>query len=314
MLGPSVLRESRQPGRFSLVVMPLAAVGGGHEHEAFAERIADDLTMDLTRIPGTLVIARSTADSYRGRAVDARSIGRELGVRYIVEGSVQRATAEVVLNLRLVDAQADGIVWSERFAGARDDLQALQGSVTSRVARTLQLALVEDEADRAKRHPSVNPEEALELFRAQLRENPDHAPAWMWAANAHLQLGDYAAAAAHAEHAIGLSPHDPDLPHFYGVLSRARLHGGDAAGALAAAEHAVRAPGPNRYAPLLVAAATMALGDTERARRVMAEFLARNPGFNAESLRASRPLAGPGHSEREERYIASLVQAGLPAR
>jgi len=313
-LGPSMMPESHNPGPFSVVVLPLATVGSDASQDDFADGIADDLTTDLSRIPGTFVIARSTADSYRGKAIDARGIGRELGVRYIVEGSVQHAGAEVVLNLRLVDAQADGIVWSERFAGVHDDLGALQRRVTARIARTLQLVLIEDEAARAKRHPSVNPEEALELFRAQIRENPSYAPAWMWAAIAHIQLGDYAAAAAGAEQAIRLSPHDASLPYFYSVLSRARLHGGDAAGALAAAEQAARSPGPNRYAPLLVAAAAMELGDTERARHVMAEFLARNPGYSAASLRASRLPIGPRNGEREEHYIASLVAAGLPVR
>jgi TolB-like protein/DNA-binding winged helix-turn-helix (wHTH) protein len=313
-LGPSMMPAPPNAPASSVVVLPLASAGGDASQEAFADGIADDLTTDLSRIPGTFVIARSTADSYRGKPIDARVVGRELGVRYLVEGGVQRAGAQVLLNVRLVDAQADGIVWSERFDGVPDDLDALQRRVALRIARTLQLVLMEEEAARSKRHPSVGPEEALELFRAQVRENPGYAPAWMWAATAHIQLGDYAAAAADAEQAILLSPNDTRLPFFYSVLSRARLHGGDAAGALAAAEQAARSPGPNRYAPLLVAAAAMELGDTGRARQVITEFLARNPGYSAASLRETRLPVGPRNGEVEERYIASLVAAGLPKR
>jgi TolB-like protein/DNA-binding winged helix-turn-helix (wHTH) protein len=313
-LGPSMVPGSRNAPASSVVVLPLANAGGDAGQQAFADGIADDLTTDLSRIPGTFVIARSTADSYRGKPVNARAVGRELGVRYIVEGGVQRAGAQVVLNVRLVDAQADGIVWSERFDAVPDDLDALQRRVTLRIARTLQLVLMEEEAARSKRHPSVGPEEALELFRAQVRENPGYAPAWMWAATAHIQLGDYAAAAADAEQAIRLSPNDTRLPFFYSVLGRARLHAGDAAGALAAAEQAARSPGPNRYAPLLVAAAAMELGDTGRARQVINDFLARNPGYSAVSLRESRLPVGPRNGDAEERYIASLVAAGLPKR
>jgi TolB-like protein/DNA-binding winged helix-turn-helix (wHTH) protein len=323
-LGPVQPTQVARPeaSAFSVVVLPFTSVGN-HAGEpdiasagavAVADAIADDLTTDPSRIPDTFVIARSTADSLRGKPVDARTIGRELGVRYLVEGSVQRAGNQASLNVRLVDAQYDGIVWSERFDGARDDLGALQRRVSVRIARTLQLVLIEDQAAHARRHTWADPEQALALLRVQLDENPGYAPAWLWAAIAHLQLGDHAAAAAHAEQAIRLAPGDARLPFFYSVLSRARLQGGDAAGALAAAEQAARAPGPNRYAPLLVAAAAMQLGDSERARQVMARFVARNPGTSAATLRASRAPAGPGSSERDERYIALLVAAGLPER
>lgn len=303
-LGLSVEPSPAEAPPYSLAVLPLAG------DAALADGLADDLTTDLSRIPGAFVVARRNADGYRDRPLDARGIGRELGVRYLVEGSVQRAGADVALNLRLVDAQAGGVVWSERFADAESgDLRR----ISQRIARSLQLVLIEDEAAREQRHPSANPEQALQRWRARLRDDPHQPTAWLWTAVARLQLGDYAGAAADAEQAIRLAPDDERAPLFFGVLGRAKLYAGDAAGALAAAEQAARLPGPSRYAPLLVAAAAMQLGDAERARRAVAEFAARNPGYSAASLRAARP-AGARDGERDERYIASLVAAGLPER
>lgn len=297
----------------SVVVLPVTTSGDA-SRDGFADAIVDELTTDLSMIPGTFVIARSSAERYRGRSIDARAVGRELGVRYIVEGSVQHAGAQIVMALRLVDAQGGGIVWSERFEGARDDLGGLQRRISTRASRMLQIALMEDDAARANQHGRLDPEQTLELFRAQLRDNPGYAPAWMWAAIAHLQLGDHDSAAAHAQEAIRLSPHDPRLPYYYGLLGRARLHAGDAAQALAAAEQAMRLPGANRFAPLLVAAAAMELGDGARAREVVARFLERNPGYSAGALRAGRMPLGPGNRNSEERYVATLVAAGLPER
>ncbi len=315
VLGWSILAGGRDLApSYSVLVLPLATSGAAAARDDFADALTDDLTTDLSLIPGTFVIARSTAERYRGQAIDARAVGRDLNVRYLVEGRVQRAGAQVALVLRLVDAQGGGIVWSERFEGTQGDLGTLQRRVSTRVARMLQIALMESESARTMQHGSPDPEQTLELFRAQVRDNPGYAPAWMWAAIAHLQLGDPVAAATHAQEAIRLSPLDARLPYYYSLLGRARLHGGDAAGALAAAEQATRLPGANRYAPLLVAAAAMELGDTSRAHEVMAQFLGRNPGYSAAALRAGRMPVGPRNGEREERYVAALVAAGLPER
>jgi tetratricopeptide (TPR) repeat protein len=127
-----------------------------------------------------------------------------------------------------------------------------------------------------------------------------------------MQLGRFGEAAASAERAIQLSPRDARLPYFYSVVARARLHGGDAKAALDAAEHATRATGPNRYAPLLVAGAAMRLGDRERARRVVAEFTAHNPGYTTASMRAGAADWGEPYREREEALIEGLRTAGLP--
>lgn len=142
----------------SIVVLPLVNVGGDREQDYFAEGLTEDLSTDLSRIPQSLVIARSSAQAYKGQAVDARRIGRELGVRYLLEGSVQRLGDQVRLNLRLIDAESARELWADRMDGSRTDLAALQTSVTGVVARTLHLQLAEAEAQRALRVRPVNPD------------------------------------------------------------------------------------------------------------------------------------------------------------
>ncbi len=142
----------------SIVVLPLVNVGGDREQDYFAEGLTEDLSTDLSRIPQSLVIARSSAQAYKGQPLDARRIGRELGVRYLLEGSVQRLGDQVRLNLRLIDAESARELWADRMDGSRADLAALQNSVTGVVARTLHLQLAEAEAQRASRVRPVNPD------------------------------------------------------------------------------------------------------------------------------------------------------------
>ncbi|MEQ1684389.1 MAG: winged helix-turn-helix domain-containing protein [Burkholderiaceae bacterium] len=142
----------------SIVVLPLVNLGGDREQDYFAEGLTEDLSTDLSRIPQSLVIARSSAQAYKGQPVDARRIGRELGVRYLLEGSVQRLGDQVRLNLRLIDAESARELWADRIDGSRTDLAALQTSVTGVIARTLHLQLAEAEAQHALRVRPVNPD------------------------------------------------------------------------------------------------------------------------------------------------------------
>jgi TolB-like protein/DNA-binding winged helix-turn-helix (wHTH) protein len=142
----------------SIVVLPLVNVGGDREQDYFAEGLTEDLSTDLSRIPQSLVIARSSAQAYKGQPVDARRIGRELGVRYLLEGSVQRLGDQVRLNLRLIEAESARELWADRIDGSRTDLAALQTGVTGVVARTLHLQLAEAEAQRVVRVRPLNPD------------------------------------------------------------------------------------------------------------------------------------------------------------
>ncbi len=134
--------------RLSIVVLPFANYSNDPQQEYFADGITEDLTTDLSRIEGSLVIARNTAFSYKGKPIDARRIGRELGVRYLLEGSVQRSGNRVRVNVQLVDAETDAHLWAERFDRDVGDLFALQSEITARIARALQSQLAIAEAAR----------------------------------------------------------------------------------------------------------------------------------------------------------------------
>ena len=138
--------------RLSMVVLPFANLSNDPQQEYFADGITDDLITDVSRIEGSVVIARNTAFTYKGKQLDARKIGRELGVRYVVEGSVQRSEKAVRINVQLVDAETGAQLWAERFDRDLGDLFALQNEITARVARALQSQLAIAEAARPTTH------------------------------------------------------------------------------------------------------------------------------------------------------------------
>jgi TolB-like protein/Tfp pilus assembly protein PilF len=129
--------------RMSIVVLPFANLSSDPEQEYFADGITDDLTTDLSRISGSFVIARNTAFHYKARAVDVKRLGRELGVRYALEGSVRRAGDWVRVNIQLTDAESGRHLWADRFDTHRANLAESQNEIVGRLARTLNLKLVE---------------------------------------------------------------------------------------------------------------------------------------------------------------------------
>jgi TolB-like protein len=141
--------------RLSIVVLPFANLSSDPEQQYFADGMTDDLTTDLSRITDMFVIARNTAFTYRNDQSDAKQIGRELGVRYLLEGSVQRSGSQVRVNAQLIDAETNAHLWAERFDGDTGDLFALQDEITSRIAVALNLELVDAEAARPSRHPDA---------------------------------------------------------------------------------------------------------------------------------------------------------------
>jgi TolB-like protein len=141
--------------RLSIVVLPFTNLGGDPEQEYFADGITDDLTTDLSRISGSFVIARNTAFTYKGKGADARQIGRELGVRYVLEGSIRRSGSQARVNVQLVDAETGAHLWADRFDRDTGDLFGLQNEITGRIARALQLELTIAEARRLAEHPDA---------------------------------------------------------------------------------------------------------------------------------------------------------------
>ena len=139
--------------RLSIVVLPFANIGDHPEQEYFVDGVTESLTTDLSRISGSFVIARNTAYTYKGRSVDVRAIGRELNVRYVMEGSVQRAAARMRVNVQLIDAESGAHVWPERFDKPLADIFDMQDEIVAHLARQLDTALVSAEARRAAQLP-----------------------------------------------------------------------------------------------------------------------------------------------------------------
>ena len=142
----------------SIVVLPFANLSSDREQDYFADAITGDLTTDLSRISGSVVIAHSTAATYRETPVDVRQIGRELGVRYILEGSVRRMGEQVEVNAQLIDAGSGAHLWADRFNTDRRNLPQAQNEIVGRLARTLDLELVAAASRRIEQERQTNPD------------------------------------------------------------------------------------------------------------------------------------------------------------
>jgi adenylate cyclase len=149
-----------EPAHLSIVVLPFTNLSGDASQDYFADGITDNLTTDLSRIRNSFVIARNTAFTFKGNTVDAREIGKELGVRYVLEGSVQRDQNRVRVNAQLIDAASGAHLWADRFEEDVADLFKLQDQVVARLANALGYELVQAEAE-AGAH-SKNPD-AIDL-------------------------------------------------------------------------------------------------------------------------------------------------------
>jgi adenylate cyclase len=141
--------------RLSIVVLPFANLSDDREQQYLADGITDDLTTDLSRMAGMFVISRNTAFTYNDKPVDARQIGRELGVRYLLEGSVRRSGNRVRVNAKLINTETCAHLWAERFDHDTVDLFALQDEITTRIGVALNLELIGTEAARPTSDPNA---------------------------------------------------------------------------------------------------------------------------------------------------------------
>jgi TolB-like protein/class 3 adenylate cyclase len=150
---PPLVSEGRNAGppRLSIVVLPFANSGGDPEQEYFADGVTESLTTDLSRMSGMVVIGRSTAITYKGKGVDLKQIGRDLNVRYVLEGSIQRGGGRMRVNVQLIDAETGSHLWAERFDKPVADLFDMQDEIVARLAAQLQTELIVAEARRAER-------------------------------------------------------------------------------------------------------------------------------------------------------------------
>ncbi len=147
--------------RLSIVVLPFVNIGDDPEQDYFVDGVTESLTTDLSRIHGSFVIARNTAFAYKGHLPDARQIGRELNVRYVLEGSVRRGGNRLRINVQLIDAETCIHLWAERFDKPVTNLLDIQDEIVSRLANTLDSELIAAEAQRASRSPHPD---AMDLY------------------------------------------------------------------------------------------------------------------------------------------------------
>jgi adenylate cyclase len=195
---PGQRADSPDAPRLSIVVLPFSNLSGDPSQEYFADGITEDLTTDLSRIAGSFVISRNTAFTFKGKAVDVRQVGRELGVRYVLEGSVRRMGGTVRVNAQLIDAGTGAHLWAEQMDVDQGAVATSQDNfgIANRLARTLSVELVNVEGRRA---PRANPDavdltlrgwsvlnagpnkdevqQSVTLFEEALRIDPDNGQA-----------------------------------------------------------------------------------------------------------------------------------------
>jgi len=165
------------PPRLSIVVLPFANLSGDPEQDYFVDGVTESLTTDLSRISGSFVIGRHTAFTFKGKAVDLEQIGRELNVRYVLEGSVQRSGNRLRVNVQLIDAETGNHLWAERFDKPVTDLFDMQDEIVARLANTLDAQLIAAEARRAER--SLHPNSMDLFFQGKACWNKGFAPEYM---------------------------------------------------------------------------------------------------------------------------------------
>lgn len=202
-------RSQALPDKPSIAVLPFQNLSADAEQEYFADGIVEDITMALSRFPWLFVIARNSSFTYKGRAVDVKQVGRELGVRYVLEGSVRRAGNHIRIAGQLIDAETGAHLWVDRFDGALEDMFDLQDNVTSNVVGAIAPKLQREEIKRARRKPTENLDaydyylrglvkarrwtkdsnrEALQLFCKAIELDPSLASAYGMAAWCYVLL------------------------------------------------------------------------------------------------------------------------------
>jgi TolB-like protein len=187
------------PDRPSIALLPFTNMSGDPEQEYFADGVVEEIITALSRSPALFVIARNSSFAYKGRAVDVKQVGRELGVRYVLEGSVRKSANRVRITGQLIDTSTGAHIWADRFDGAREDIFDLQDRVTASVVGAILPKVEKAEIERAKRKPTESLDaydyflrglafahqltegavgEALPLFYRAIEIDPEYASAY----------------------------------------------------------------------------------------------------------------------------------------
>jgi TolB-like protein/class 3 adenylate cyclase len=302
---PSASAQNQQgPPRLSIVVLPFANIGGDPEQEHFVDGVTESLTTDLSRIRGAVVIARNTAFTYKGKPLDAKTIGRELNVRYVLEGSVQRGGNRMRVNVQLIDAETGSHLWAERFDKPLADLFDMQDEIVARLAGALNAQLVAAEARRAEQAPTPdsmdlyfqglawfnkgfspdNVARARGFFDRALTADPDNVDALIGSAGAEVIAGALlsvtdpmaAFAAAEAKLTKALSS-VPDHPRGHWQLGHVYILTNRAAEGIAECEHALKLDRNFAHAHATIGLGKIIIGRAEETEAHIAEALRLSP-------------------------------------
>jgi len=142
------------PDKPPLAVLPFQNLSGDPEQEYFVDGVVEEITTTISRLPWLFVIARNSSFAYKGKSPDLRQVGRELGVRYVLDGSMRKAGNRVRITGQLIDTTTGAHIWADRFDGALDDIFELQDEVASRVAGAIEPKLRQSEIQRTARKPT----------------------------------------------------------------------------------------------------------------------------------------------------------------
>jgi TolB-like protein len=290
--------------RLSIVVLPFANMGGDPEQDHFVDGVTESLTTDLSRIRGSFVIGRNTSFTYKGKAVDLKQIGRELSVRYILEGSVQRGGNRMRVNVQLIDAESGHHLWAERFDKPLADLFDMQDEIVASLANALNLHLVAAKARRAEQ--SRNPDsmdlyfqglawlnkgrapdtvaQARSFFDRALTADPTNVDALVESARADSRAGaflfvsdpDAAFAAAEAKLAKALAS-VPDHPRAHLYLGIVNIYTKRAARGIAECEHALALDRSTASAHSIIGHGKILIGRAEETEAHIGEALRLSP-------------------------------------
>jgi adenylate cyclase len=166
---PPSVGLSKAP-RLSIVVLPFENLSRDHTEDYLADGVTEDVTTDLSRVPGMFVVARESAYTYQGKAIDVRKVGEELGVRYVLEGSVRKLDDALRVNAQLITTETGAHVWADRFDQKLKDLSSGLDEIVDRIVQTLGVALTDVESVRSKQERPANPDAFDLMLRAQSLE------------------------------------------------------------------------------------------------------------------------------------------------
>jgi TolB-like protein/class 3 adenylate cyclase/tetratricopeptide (TPR) repeat protein len=335
---PAAASEKSSAPRFSIVVLPFANISGDPEQEYFADGVTESLPTDLSRIRGMVVIARNTAFSYKGRPIDARTIGRELNVRYVLEGSVQRSGRRMRVNVQLIDAETGSHLWAERFDKPVADLFDMQDEIVTRLTGPLSAPLIAAEARRAEQAPNPdaldlcfqgsawlykgptpnNLAQARQFYDRALAVDPSNVDALIGSAAAHAVAAmslvadpsvAFAAAEPKLNTALSLAPNDARGHMWLGLVD---IWTRRAAKGIARCEHALELDRNLANAHGLIGYGKLFVGHAEETESHIAEALRlspRDPGAFTWMSYAGMSKNTPGSYEQAVAWFRRSIEA-----